>query len=184
MNKFYFILNASFNSKLLPRWWPQIPLLPVPGIPLCYSENAAQAPFSPCKCSTSRNAKWLCKNSTYLLNKSAPCVSSSHVFFLYWRKRMSVPISTVQLGKRELHFVLLQISAAKFCLKNLVPVLNAQENCLILNFKVTLLRDRKNTPGLWLVAWKSYVEIEIPAMFFLQIESEHLQQNDEWLPQW
>lgn len=35
-----------------------------------------------------------------------------------------------------------------------------------------LLRDRKN-PGLWLVTWKS----AIPAVFFPQIESEHLQQT-------
>lgn len=64
-----------------------------------------------------------------------------------------------------------------------MPVLKAKEDCLALSFKGVLLRDRKK-PGLWLVAWKSDVDIKIPAMFLLQIESEHLQQNDKWLLQW
>ena len=63
-----------------------------------------------------------------------------------------------------------------------MPVLKGKEDCLALSFKVALLRDRKK-PGLWLVTWKSDVEIKIPAMFFPQIESEHLQQNYKWLLQ-
>lgn len=54
---------------------------------------------------------------------------------------------------------------------------------MALSFKVVLLRDRKN-PGFWLVTWKSVVDVKIPAVFLLQIESEHLQQNDKWLLQW
>lgn len=132
------------------------------------------------------NVKRLCKNSPFLLNKSAPCVSSSPVFFLYCQRRVPAPVRTAQLirlGRRELPFCFAPNSSSQ------EPRAGFEgEGGLVGSEASGGVAERQKKPnkhpGLWLVTWKSDVEIKIPAMFFLQVESEHLQQNAKWLLQW